>query len=197
MTYASEKAPCPKDHRAGVLALALASLLVRGGERIGPLEGHIRPATGPAAIRRLAEHISLTDKDLTSEIPDTARLPRSSRIVLISDFLMDPDHLNARMKLYGTHGVTGHLLQVLDPAEEDLPFSGRVLFRDMESSDSFLAGRAENLRNDYRARLNAHRNMLAEITRRWGWTLTHHRTDEAAHLPLLSLYGLISGVSAP
>lgn len=193
MAYKSDQASVSKAERASVLLLALASLVVRAGERVGPLEGHFPPSTGQTALTRLAHHIVLNDTGATSEIPRPARVPRSGRVVLISDFLMDEEAIDRELAAFAGKAVRGHLLQVLDPAEIELPFSGRTLFFDMEGDGSYLAGRAEGLREAYREKLAAHQEMLRRLARRRGWSFTTHRTDEPAPRPLLSLYTMIAG----
>ncbi len=193
MDFESKAAPCTKARRASVLTLALASLLIRAGERIGPLDGAFPPGSGQVALRRLGDHLSLEAGFPLSDIPHPPRLPRYSRIVLVSDFLMDPELVSQRLRGFGGSGTKGHLLQVLDPAEEDLPYSGRALFEDVEDLGSLLIGRVESLREDYAAALSAHRAAIADTARRWGWTFSVHRTDEAPQTPLLALYDRIAG----
>ena len=53
-------------------------------------------------------------------------------------------------------------------------------------------GRAESLREEYRARLAALRDSLADLTRRTGWSLNFHRTDHSAQEALLPLYAAFS-----
>ena len=47
--------------------------------------------------------------------------------------------------------VSGYLLQVLDPAEADLPYNGRIRFRGLERERDTLIPRVENVRDEYRA----------------------------------------------
>ncbi len=49
------------------------------------------------------------------------------------------------------------MLQVLDPAEETLPFDGRVRFEGVEDDDEILISRVETVREEYTGRLAAHR----------------------------------------
>src|ERR1700704_6328439 len=58
MRYASLKAVPEKWERATVLSLALASLLTRGGERIGLLGTGAPPSSGRIALRRMAHRLS-------------------------------------------------------------------------------------------------------------------------------------------
>src|SRR4051812_18965721 len=57
MNYASEFAPCTKHDRATVLAIAIASLLVQGGENIAILGHDAAPGTGRVALRRFTHQL--------------------------------------------------------------------------------------------------------------------------------------------
>ena len=93
-------------------------------------------------------------------------------------------------------GLKGHLLQIVDPAEEDLPFAGRVRFEGVEEREEVVIGRVETVRADYVLRFQRHRDGLAEIARSVGWTFGHHRTDRAPHLALLALHAALSATAA-
>jgi hypothetical protein len=115
--------------------------------------------------------------------------------VLIGDLLAPLDELHDILAGYAASGVRGHLLQVLDPAEESLPFEGRVRFEGMEREGPLLIARVETVRDQYQARLAAHRDGLAAIlARSHGWSLGLHRTDHPPHQALLALYGMMSGL---
>jgi len=90
-------------------------------------------------------------------------------------------------------GVTGHLIQVVDPAEETLPFAGRVEFHAMAGPLKFLANKTESLREAYGEKFAAHRERLRDISHRLGWTFTVHRTDEPVARLLMVMHGLIGG----
>jgi uncharacterized protein (DUF58 family) len=191
MDYASSTAPATKKDRATVLTLALASLLVRGGERVALLDGEQRPASGRLALRRLAD--ALGAEEGGADLPPDRPLPRDAHIVLIGDMLAPAEEIVARMSRLGAAGVRGHVVQVLDPAEEDLPFRGRTLFEGLEEALKFLAGRAESLKPGYQARLAEHRLRLQHTARRLGWTFHSHRTDRAPQTALLALYLALAG----
>ena len=78
------------------------------------------------------------------------------------------------------------------PAEETLPFMGRVRFEGMEQEKSLLISRVENVREQYWARLAQHRAGLAAIARATGWSFGMHRTDRPPHSALLALYGALA-----
>lgn len=200
MDYASDFAPCTKKDRATVLALALSSLLIQGGESVASLGSGIAPAPGRAALRRMA-HAFLdapadTGTDASGSLPPPEHLPRYAQVVLISDFLSPAEEIVARLKSYAAEGIRGHMIQVLDPAEEDLPFTGRTEFEGIEEDLRLMVGRAQNLREAYHQRLEIHRNRIIETARRINFTFATHRTDRGPQTALLALYGALSGAIA-
>lgn len=188
MDYASSLSAMTKRDRAVLLTLAIAELLVRGGERAGLL-GIMPPTASRRASRRIAEAIAVNGKDaaLSSGLPPSARLARFSGLILISDFLDPLDEITERLKQLASNQVTGHLIQIMDPAEESLPFTGRMEFIGPEHGERWIADRTESVRESYRAKLEAHRNGLREFAHRLGWSMMVHHTDRPASEPLLSL----------
>ena len=58
-------------------------------------------------------------------------------------------------------GVSGHLVQVVDPAEETLPYAGRVEFQEMAGPLKFtLVPRPRPCASAYAEKLGAHRAAL-------------------------------------
>ena len=183
MHYASARAPT-KAERAQVLALALASLLLRAGERVAVLGASTSPMAGRVALGRIAEQLAAA----TGAPPRGLPLPRHARCVLISDWLAPLDATERWWRDVHAMGVVGFVLLVLDPAELELPFSGRMRFKGLEDEGVALIGDVDKVRNDYTHLLHEHRAMLAEIARRLGWSLTLHRTDHGPELALLPAY---------
>ncbi len=188
MQFASHLSKTTKHDRALVLTLAMAELLVRGGERIALL-GLTRPSASRKAATKLAEAIATNANlpQLKESLPPAERLARFSGVVLMSDFLDPVDQIAERMNEIASGGVSGHMIQILDPAEETLPYSGRTEFLGVEGSERWTADRAEALRADYREALLEHRTGLEQIAKRLGWSFTVHHTDRPASEPLLSL----------
>ncbi|MBL8564544.1 MAG: DUF58 domain-containing protein [Hyphomicrobiaceae bacterium] len=188
MAFRSHLSDVTKRARAIVLMLAAAELLVRGGERVGLL-GLTQPTASRRAAVKLAEALAQRADDpvLVASLPPKARISRFSGVLLISDFLDPLDEIASRLEVLAGAGVRGHLVQVLDPAEETLPYDGRTEFIAPEGSLTWIADRAESLRDAYKARLEAHRAGLAAIAHRLGWTFLVHHTDRPASEPLLAL----------
>jgi uncharacterized protein (DUF58 family) len=190
MRVRSSLSKTSKDSRAVVLGLALSELLARAGERVGVL-GH-RPYVGRNASRRVAETLLSTAENATS-LPPPARLSRFSECLLFSDFLEPVEETAARLEEIAAQGLRGHLVQILDPAEETLPYAGRTEFSASEGGDRVIAGRAENLRELYQERLNSHRRALAAMATRLSWSFLVHHTDRPAGEVVLALHNRLAG----
>jgi uncharacterized protein (DUF58 family) len=190
MRFRSHLSRVSKESRAVVLALTLTELLARGGERVGVLGG--LPYRGRNATRRVAE-ILMQDEGEAS-LPPNAKLSRFSECLLFSDFLEPVEAMAERFKAIAAQGVRGHMVQVLDPAEETLPYAGRTEFAASEGRDRIIAGRAETLRERYQDRMKRHRNDLAELARRLDWTFVVHHTDRPAEEVVLTIHNRLAGL---
>jgi len=190
MRFRSSLANVTKESRALVLALALAELLARGGERVGVFGRP--PFTGRAAARRVAE--ILMDDTSEASLPPNAKLSRFSECLLFSDFLEPVADMAERFEEIAAQGVRGHLIEVLDPAEETLPYAGRTEFAASEGRDRVIAGRAETLRERYQERLTSHRNAIAAEAKRLCWSFLVHHTDRPAEEVVLAIHNRLSGL---
>ncbi|HUJ04401.1 MAG TPA: DUF58 domain-containing protein [Rhizomicrobium sp.] len=190
MRFKSDYANVSKIDRATVLTLALCALLVRGGERIALLgDGH-GPASGRAPLRRIAhELIDFAPQD--AGLPPGAPVTKNAQFVWFSDFLSPLADVEAAMRKWAHAGLTGHLVRIVDPAEEDFPYVGRTRFEMGRISETL--GRAESARDAYAARFRAHGEAISALARRMGWSYLAHRTDRRPETALVALYTDLSG----
>ncbi len=191
MRYRSSPELPEKAERAAVLTLALASLLIRGGERVAVLGAGFSPSSSRAALNRIADHLS----DLAvgdASLPTIEPLPRCGRLVMFGDMLSPAADIERVVRGFAAMGVDGHIVQVNDLVEETLPFRGRIRFDGLEGEGSALIGRVETVRDDYVELMSSHRKGLADLARSVGWTFAVHHTDRAPQAPLLALYGALS-----
>jgi uncharacterized protein (DUF58 family) len=174
--------------------LASAELLVRSGERVGLL-GITPPSASRRAAARMAEAIAVNADSpaLTRNEPAKTQVSRFSGVILFSDFLDPIELIRERVEALAAGGATGHLVQVLDPAEETLPYEGRTEFVGPEGGERWIADRVESLRPRYRAKLEAHRAELIALATRLGWSFLLHHTDRPASEPLLTLIMRLEG----
>ena len=187
MHWRSRGASVEKHERAGLLLLALASLLLRGGERVTMIAPDARPISGRAGLDRLAEALMGSAQD-DAGLPPRVPLPRHARVVLFGDFLSPLDEIQAVVGRLSATPVSGYLMQVLDPAEADLPYSGRIRFRGLEREGDTLIPRVEGVRDEYGRRMKAQQEGLAAICAAAGFGFAMHRTDHSPEAALLGLY---------
>lgn len=191
MDYASNRRLTPKAERARLLTLALAALLMRAGEHVALVGEGRGPAAGRAVLMRFATRLARAESQFPN-VPPMEPLPRYAHIAMFSDFLGPMEEIEEAVATYAARGLVGHLVQVLDPAEESLPFAGRIRFEGMEQEGDTLINRTETVRGKYRDRLTARRERLVTLTRRNGWSFTLHHTDRPAQEALLALYAAMS-----
>ena len=194
MDFASHLSTVTKRDRALVLMFAVAELLVLGGERVG-LIGLTPPMARRDTTEKMAEAL-ITDANMgggNSHRINAATLSRAADCVLFGDFLDPVEGFEPHLRRLAEQNVRGHLVQVLDPAEETLAYAGRVEFRDPETGGRWLAARAEQLRERYRGKLAEHRAALDDVLHRLQWTRLAHHTDRPAGEALLVLHARLSG----
>lgn len=195
MRWRSRGMAVDKHDRAALLALALAALLLRGGERVVLLRDDAapgRPVAGRAGLERLAERIARAVADDAGLPPAAARVPAHANVVLIGDFLAPLADIQARVARIAGTPARGTLLQVLDPAEADLPYQGRVRFEGVRAGDWTLVPRVEGIRDAYARRLAEQQQGLTEIAAAAGWSFLIHRTDHSPEGALLALFSALA-----
>ena len=107
MGFGSDLAEASKVARATVLGLAVADLLLRGGERVG-LIGLTRPVATRGVIERFAEALAL-DERLSgpgAPLPPRIALGAHSQVVLIGDFLAEDAQFRAAVDALSAQGVS-------------------------------------------------------------------------------------------
>ncbi len=193
MNFKSALAQESKHDRALLLMLALGSLGIRAHERVGGIGSSRRPGYGTSALQKLAEW-AIGEKQDT--LPKADAMHSRAAAVVISDFLDEPKDIAKSLALLAERGVRGHVVQIADPAEETLPFDGRVEFYALDQTIKYLSPKTQNLRAAYIEKYQAHRARVKDIARALGWSFMVHRTDESAAKALLSLYAQVSDNAA-
>ena len=153
--------PAPKWSQARVLAAALSYLVLSQGDAAGLITFDTAPGDFIPPRRQLS-HLELIDSALDGRGPGgetdlagvlrgvAGLIKRRSLIVLISDLLGDPASILQTVKALRARKHEVFVLQVLDPAERDLPMDGPILFESLEDR-STLRCEASLLREAYRA----------------------------------------------
>ena len=189
--WASDKALPLKRDRASVLLTAMAIALINGGERVGIVGQMQRPLHGRGGIER-AGHM-LIMRSTPPENLRTQALTGRPKAIVVSDFYEGAEVWRERLAHFKAAGMSGVLVQIYDPAEEDFPYTGRTEFNHPGGGAPVLFGRAQTIATTYQARFEHHTKNMAQLARALGWTFVRHRTDRGAAPALLSLYQSIAG----
>lgn len=190
MDFRSHLSAVTKRDRARLIALAAASLALRAQERVAALGSPFVPDHSRGQLVKIANWFL---KGEGTALPAFTRVPRFASAVMAGDFFEPLEDIAKALTPIASAGVKGHLVQVVDPAEETLPYAGRVEFQEMAGPLKFLSAKTETLREAYAEKLAAHRAGLRDLCQRIGWSFAIHRTDEAPTRLLLTLHALVSG----
>jgi uncharacterized protein (DUF58 family) len=177
-----------KREVAQVLGLALAKNLCAADERIAllgsdsALSNRIMTMVGDLTVRPEEDSGAWENLGLTGRPPLI-----NSTVIIISDFMEDPQVIHAAIARLAARNVRGHMLQVLDPAEVNLPYGGHVEFLDYRGGKHRLP-KAEDFRKAYYEKLHAQQNALIDIAKRVGWNFSCHVTDRPTQEALMPLY---------
>lgn len=194
MTFSGASTRPPKLRRAQTLAMALAIVAVRGGERVGLTHLNDPPRGGATQLMRMAAALMEPHEPGDYGAPRPQIMPLGSRAVFFSDFLGDASAIETVVGRAADREVKGALVQILDPDEEVFPFEGRTVFESMTGAIRFETLKARSLRDAYLDRLAARKAHLQDICRRIGWRYHLHHTDQPAEPTLLWLYRALERV---
>jgi uncharacterized protein (DUF58 family) len=187
MAFASKDARDSKLERALIVTFALAELLVAGGERVG-VPGLMNPTSSRSVIDKMAQAM-LHDDAARLSLPASFVPSALAEIVVLSDFWSPISEIATMLAELSASGAHGTLVQVVDPAEESFPYSGRIEFVEPEGFGVITAGRAERWADDYVARVALHRDQIRAETNKLDWLFSTHTTSRSAAELLLFLHG--------
>lgn len=190
MHYASRSILPTKHEAAATLLLATSLLVARAGEVTGMLDGSLRAARGEAALQTLGE--KLLEEDPAPLPHHLMREPaRHATIILASDFLSPLADIEKSVHALAGRTVNILLIQVLDPAEINLPFRGRVIFESPQSGERHHIVNVDTIRDSYREKFVAHIEGLKSLCHHNGWHFMQHTTDMPTAQALQILWQII------
>ena len=190
MNFTSSLAQESKLDRTLVIAFAMAEVLVQGGERVG-MPALVRPTGSRNVLDKIANAI-VHDVTERGSLPPQFAPSGLSEMLVVSDLWTPTAEVLGMLTRLSSTGAHGHIVQVVDPAEETFPYSGRVEFIEPEGGDSITAGRAEAWKADYEVRVARHRAEIRAAADKIGWSFAIHRTDRPATELLLALHARMS-----
>jgi uncharacterized protein (DUF58 family) len=145
------------------------------------------PSSSRNVVDKMAQAM-LHDRATRASLPPQFVPSPLAEIVVLSDFWAPIDEIRVMLGGLSSSGAHGTLLQIVDPAEETFPYSGRIEFVEPEGAGVITAGRAENWAKDYIARVAAHRAAIRAEANKRDWLFSIHTTDRSAAELLLFLH---------
>jgi uncharacterized protein (DUF58 family) len=183
------------------LALVLARLLGRGGNRVGALLYDtgvvcmVPAGTGRRHALRIGAELARTadagrrgsTTDLAAMLDAAAKLARRrALIVVVSDFIGDGDWGRSLLRLASRHEVVA--LRVTDAADDELPDVGLVVVEDAETGEQLVIDSGDPLlRARLRAGVEDRDARLAAGMRRAGVPIHRIDTDEDLATALIEI----------
>jgi uncharacterized protein (DUF58 family) len=177
MAFRSSKSVLSKQDCAMVITLSLALLLRRGEEQIG-IYGNLNTGRSEERIEKIG-HYLLNRETQGDALPDTQgfSLPLNSSFFACGDFLTEKDDIQSHLVTLSERTKNGIVVQVLDPAELDLSYSGRVRFTGVSADYNTTIDHVASVREQYKKRMNAHTDFIKSLCHDYGWHYILHRTD--------------------
>jgi uncharacterized protein (DUF58 family) len=169
------------------LALVLARLFGRGGNRVGALlhDGDtariVPPGTGRGHALRIGHELNRPATPVTSTTDFAAMLDatatlarRRSLIIVVSDFIGTGEWDRQLSRLVHRHEVVA--LRVMDDSDDELPDAGLIVVEDAETGEQLIVDSSDPLfRTRYRAGVEERDTVLNQRMRRANVPL--HRID--------------------
>ncbi len=152
MTYRSEidgTAGMSKFEMAATAAAGLGYLLHRQRDAVGlaihdsEMRAFVPPSSRAMALANIVARLRGTEPDGKTSFKDVLEraaleLPRRCLFILVSDFFLPIEEIEAGLKFLHYRGHDGIVLQTLDKAEREFPFESNVLFKGLEDDRELL-----------------------------------------------------------
>lgn len=159
MDYKGEHSPLSKREYAGIVAAALASLLIKQRDAVGlatfdaGVRQYIPPASTSAHMRMLLEVLERRSNEPKTDLADTfhdlaERIRRRGMLIILSDLFNDPDTILRGLQHFRHRKHEVIVFHVLDRDEITFPFRDSSIFEGMEGEEPITA-EPNALRREY------------------------------------------------
>lgn len=189
MDFTSNDDYLTKSSSAAILTLTLASLMANAGETVTLLGEDIKGGHSSATLQRMAAilwHNITTHKH--TPLTGLPHLPhkKGSALILINDFINSASVLNYTLQELTRQNIT--IIQILDGAEIDFPYSGHTIFNSSDNQLSHDITQARAVQAGYRKRITQHLSSTQQTCEQNGAYYHLHRTDTPLNQTILSIW---------
>ena len=176
MDFSSSHNPT-KSECGKILALSLAILMTRAGERVGAM-GATHMDRSEGALDHIAEILTAGLKKNALPSSGPSRGQKNSVSILIGDFISPIKDIESSFKNLAPLTSGGYVIQILDPAEINLPWHGRAIFEDPAAGEKQIVQNIESIKDAYAQKIGHHLKAVEARARDCGWHYILHRTDQ-------------------
>ena len=177
MAFSSNLAEQNKLSRAIMLALILAEILVRGGDRVA-LIGVMKPTQNRQIMDHLCYHIYEQIIEKKSNPLSAENLISKSHVILLSDFLSDTTDLQSTLLNCSKQNCGGQVIMISDPCEYKLPFNEESLFVATTEDSDYYAGNPQSLQTEYQNEYAKYCQQIKYAAQSASFSYLYHSTDQ-------------------
>jgi len=177
--------PISKFDYAAMLGVGFAYLAMRENEKFqfstfSESLDVFQSRRGMSHLASMVFHLNQTktqgySKLLNSMVQYKKVVGSRSMLVLVSDFLLDINEITEALYTLGDHEIK--ILQILDPIEKDLKYSGDFKLVDSETKDKLRTYISPRLRVEYQQMLDNHTAKIEETCNKLGYHFHQITTD--------------------
>ncbi len=176
MGFSSGKNLYTKQESAQIISLCLALLLRKSDEQVG-IFGDIKTGKSEDRMQKIGALLLADNSSAKSvALPNSLdfALPSHSSLIATGDFLSPIEEIKDSFSAIASSAQNALIIQVIDPAEMDLSYQGRVKFI---GDGEIIINNVKGVRAAYKKRINAHINQVKLLCEENGWPYILHRTD--------------------
>lgn len=139
-----------------------------------------KPKRGREYLIRTIDHLSEIELGGQTSIEEsmiqyTPAIRSRSLVVIISDFLDDPESIESAIYRFSNHDLI--LVQVLDKTEIEIPVHGNSKLIDLETESELKTYISESFKKEYKEQLEDHINKIREVCDHVGADFYTFNTD--------------------
>ena len=118
------------------------------------------------------------------------KTPKNALVFLTGDFLSPLEDIERHFKNLAAQTGNAFIIQILDPAEIELPYQGRAIFEDPRGAHRQNIENIASIRTAYTDKIQAHIERLQRLCRDYGYGYALHRTDHPVSETLLNIWSM-------
>ncbi len=177
MNFTSDPKYPTKQYAAQIIALALALLLQRSEEQIG-FYGDLKTGRSEKKLEQLGHYLlSRHGNNEPLPLPSLFTLPKHASFIGIGDFLSPLPEIQSSLSQAASVAENGLIVQILDPAEISLNYTGRIKFKGPYNQTTELINNVSSVREQYKDRIKAHIESFQKFCFQHNWSYVLHVTD--------------------